>query len=68
MLWGMLEDMNELKQKVRLVSTIANKAVASTLKAVKKSFTLFNKLKVRIILMNKLKDEINNKMKTIEDL
>ncbi len=68
MLSKMLEEINESKRLKRLASISADKAAASALKAASRSSTLFNILKVSTCLINELKDEINGKMKLIEDL
>ncbi len=68
MLCEMLAEMNELKWSVKVASTSADKALASKQKAAMKASALFDKLCVSTCLINELKDDINNEMKTIKDL
>jgi hypothetical protein len=68
MLWKILEEMNESKRTVKIASTSADKADASAQKAVNRSSLLDNKLKVSTTIINELKDEISNEMKTVEEL
>ena len=59
--------MNELKRSVKVASRSADKASASEQKAAMKASALFDKLRVSTCLINKMKDDINDKMKTIKD-
>jgi hypothetical protein len=68
MLCEMLVEMNESKRSVKVASTSADKASASKQKAAMKASALFDKLHVSTCLTNELKDDINDKMKTIKDL
>jgi hypothetical protein len=68
MLWETFNEMNKSKQTVRLASTSAEKAAASTKRAVCQLSMLYNKLKESSSLINELKDEINNEKKVILDL
>jgi hypothetical protein len=60
--------MNESKQIAKIALTSSDKASASAQKAANRSSVLYNKLKVSTSLINELKDEISNDMKTIEEL
>jgi hypothetical protein len=64
----MLVEMNELKRSVKVASMSADKALASKQKAAMKASALFDKLHVSTCLINELKDDINDEMKTIKDL
>ena len=68
MLWEMFEKINESTRTVKIVSTSANKAAASAQKAMNRSSDLCNNLKVSTSLINELKDEIWDEIKTIEEL
>jgi hypothetical protein len=68
MLWEMLKEMNESTQTVKIASISADKAAASAQKALNRSTVLYNKLKESTSLINELKDEIRDEMKTIEEL
>jgi hypothetical protein len=67
-LWEILVEVNECKQTVKLASMSADKAAAATERARSRLSILFNKLKEYTSLINEMKDENNDEMKTMEGL
>lgn len=68
MLWEILNEVNESKQSAKIASTTVDRALVSVQKAVTISSVLYNKLKERRGLINKLKDVITDVTKTIREL
>ena len=68
MLCEILDEMNESRWTVKFASASANKAMTSSKKVAKRASILFKKLQTSTSLINELKDEINDKMRTIDDL
>jgi methyl-accepting chemotaxis protein len=68
MLCKMLDEMNESRRTIKFASASADKAMTLSKKAAKRASILFKKLQTSTSLTNKLKDEINDKTRTIDDL
>jgi methyl-accepting chemotaxis protein len=68
MLCVMLDEMNESRRTVKFASSSADKAMTLSKKATKRASILFKKLQTSTSLINELKDEINDKTRTIDDL
>ncbi len=68
MLCEMLDEMNESRWTVKFASASADKTMTLSKKAAKRASILFKKLQTSTSLINELKDEINNKTRTIDDL
>jgi methyl-accepting chemotaxis protein len=68
MLWEMLDEMNESRRTIKFASASANKAMTLSKKAAKRASILFKKLQTSTSLINKLKDEMYDEMRTIDDL
>ncbi len=68
MLCKMLHEMNESRRTIKFASASADKTTALSKKAGKRVSILFKKLQTSTSLINELKDEINDKTRTINDL
>jgi chromosome segregation ATPase len=62
------EILNESRRTVKFASASADKAMALSEKAAKRTFILIKKLQTSTSLINELKDEINDERRTIDDL
>ncbi len=65
-----LDEMNESRRTVKFASASADKTMtlSKAKKAARRASILFKKLQTSTSLINELKDEINDKMRTIDDL